>query len=87
MNDKFLYNELDSVSKMGFLKREIPDFLKDNLNPVFELRPYQVEAFTRFFHCLENEFPGKEWPLHFLFNMATGRGLAPSSSLPRTKKE
>ena len=74
MADKFLYEELDAVSKMGFLKKEIPDFLKDNLNPKFELRPYQAEAFSRFFHCLDNEFPGKDWPLHFLFNMATGSG-------------
>ena len=74
MTDKFLYEELDAVSKMGFLKKEVPDFLKDNLNPKFELRPYQIEAFTRFFHCLDREFPGKDWPLHFLFNMATGSG-------------
>ena len=74
MAEKFLYEELDAVSKMGFLKKEIPDFLRDNLNPKFELRPYQEEAFARFFHCLDNDFPGKDWPLHFLFNMATGSG-------------
>jgi len=74
MAEKFLYEELDAVSKMGFLKKEIPDYLKDNLNPKFELRPYQEEAFARFFHCLDKDFPGKEWPLHFLFNMATGSG-------------
>jgi len=74
MTDKILYEELDAVSKMGFLKKEVPDFLKDNLNPKFELRPYQIEAFARFFHCLDREFPGKDWPLHFLFNMATGSG-------------
>ena len=74
MADNFLYKTLDSVSQMGFLKRGIPDFLKDNLNPKFELRLYQEEAFTRFFHCLDKDFPGKDWPLHFLFNMATGSG-------------
>jgi len=74
MADKFLYEELDAVSKMGFLKKEIPDSFKDNLNPRFELRPYQKEAFARFFHCFDNDFPGKDWPLHFLFNMATGSG-------------
>ena len=72
--DKFLYEELDAVSNMGFLKKEIPNYLKDNLHPKYELRPYQEEAFARFFHCMDNEFPGKEWPLHFLFNMATGSG-------------
>ena len=74
MAEKFLSETLDSVSEMGFLNKEIPDYLKDNLNPAFELRPYQEEAFARFFHCLDNHFPGKEKPLHFLFNMATGSG-------------
>jgi len=74
VTDRFLYETLDSASELGFLKKEIPDFIKDNLNPKFELRPYQEEAFARFFHCLNNEFPGKDWPLHFLFNMATGSG-------------
>ncbi|WP_424946435.1 DEAD/DEAH box helicase family protein [Candidatus Spongiihabitans sp.] len=74
MADEFLYERLDSVSDMGFLKKEIPSYLKDNLNPKFELRPYQVESFARFFRCLDADFPSKEWPLHFLFNMATGSG-------------
>ena len=74
MAEKFLSETLDSVSEMEFLNKEIPDYLKDNLNPAFELRPYQEEAFARFFHCLDNHFPGKEKPLHFLFNMATGSG-------------
>ena len=74
MAEKFLSETLDSVSQMGFLNKEIPDYLKDNLNPAFELRPYQEEAFARFFHCFDNPFPGKENPLHLLFNMATGSG-------------
>ncbi|MBC8198821.1 MAG: DEAD/DEAH box helicase family protein [Desulfobacteraceae bacterium] len=74
MADKFLYEGLDSLSEFGGLKKQIPDYLKENLNPKFELRSYQEEAFARFFHCLDNDFPGKEWPLHFLFNMATGSG-------------
>ena len=74
MAEKFLYKTLDTVSEMGFLKKEIPAYLTDNLNSKFELRPYQEEAFVRFFHCLDNDFPGKDWPLHFLFNMATGSG-------------
>ena len=74
MTEKFLYETLDSASELGFLKKDIPDYLKDNLNPSFELRPYQVEAFSRFFHCMNNDFPGKDYPLHLLFNMATGSG-------------
>ncbi len=74
MAEKFLYDDLDSFSRLGGLQKEIPDGLKDNLNPAFELRPYQEEAFARFFHCLNNDFPGVEKPLHLLFNMATGSG-------------
>ena len=74
MPEPFLYEQLNSVSEMGFLKKDIPDCIKNNLKPTFELRPYQIEAFSRFLHCLDNDFPGKELPLHFLFNMATGSG-------------
>ncbi len=74
MPDQFLYQSLDAFSQFGGLKKEIPDSIKLNLNPKFELRPYQVEAFARFFHCHNNDFPNKTLPLHFLFNMATGSG-------------
>lgn len=74
MPEQFLYQTLDAVSIMGFLKKEIPDSVTLNLNPMFELRKYQIEAFARFFHCYKNEFPNKTYPLHLLFNMATGSG-------------
>ena len=72
----FLYEKLNNFSELGGLKqlKEMPDFMVDNLNPDFELREYQKEAFARFFHCYNNDFEGKEKPLHFLFNMATGSG-------------
>ena len=74
MPEQFLYERLDAASSMGFLKKEIPDSVAQNLNSKYELRPYQIEAFARFFHCYKNEFPDKTYPLHFLFNMATGSG-------------
>ncbi|MDE2888526.1 MAG: DEAD/DEAH box helicase family protein [Gemmatimonadota bacterium] len=74
MARKYLFEILDSVSEMGLLKIDIPTYVIENLNNGFEPRPYQREAFARFFHCLDNDFPGKERPLHFLFNMATGSG-------------
>ncbi|MCK5466359.1 DEAD/DEAH box helicase family protein, partial [Candidatus Parcubacteria bacterium] len=74
MPQQFLYEQLDSVSKMGFLKKEIPEFVAENLNSNFELREYQKEAFGRFFHCYNGKYENKEYPLHFLFNMATGSG-------------
>ncbi len=74
MLEPFLYQELDAFSRFGGLQKEIPASVKLNLHPNYELRPYQVEAFARFFHCYQKDFPGKTWPLHFLFNMATGSG-------------
>src|SRR4030042_1176021 len=74
MPEQFLYEQLDAVSSMGFLDKEIPDCVAQNLNPKYELRGYQVEAFVRLFHCYTKPFPHKSYPLHLLFNMATGSG-------------
>src|SRR6266536_3319216 len=74
MPEQFLYETLNAVSSMGFLKQEVPDSIFKNLNPDYELRGYQIEAFARFLYCYKNDFPNKTYPLHFLFNMATGSG-------------
>ncbi len=74
MSEQFLYQQLDAASNLGLLSKEIPYSITQNLNPAFELRDYQKEAFARFIHCLNGVFPGKENPLHLLFNMATGSG-------------
>lgn len=76
-NRKWLYDELDSAKKFGVLDPFLdpPNFVKENLNPNFELRPYQKEAFARFFYYY-NQYPEpeKEYPIHLLYNMATGSG-------------
>ena len=75
MLEKFLYDLiLEEFGKRTIQNTEIPKSLTDNLNPTFELREYQKEAFARFLLCFENDFPSEEKPLHFLFNMATGSG-------------
>ena len=74
MPEQFLCQELDVLSKHGVLSGEMPDSITQNLNPAYELRPYQVEAFARFIYCLNKDFSGKRTPLHLLFNMATGSG-------------
>ena len=74
MAERFLYEELNTLSEYNQLEKDIPAVVTDNLNPAFELRPYQKEAFARFFHCFTKGFPGIEKPLHLLFNMATGSG-------------
>lgn len=74
MSEQLLYEQLDTLSEFGMLKKETPDSITQNLKPVYPLRHYQVEAFARFIHCLNKDFPGKRNPLHLLFNMATGSG-------------
>jgi type III restriction enzyme len=75
MPEKYLYESLDALSQFGVLANEaIPNSVRLNLDPKYELRPYQIEAFARFFYCYRKDFPGKSYPLHFLFNMATGSG-------------
>lgn len=71
---QFLYEQLDGAKKVGMQWPVAPEYVAANLNPAFELREYQTEAFGRFFHCYGRPFDGKEYPLHFLFNMATGSG-------------
>lgn len=72
---ELLYEELDTASKLYFLDeyKNIPLFVKDNLNPRFKLRTYQTEAFARFSYYIE-KYPQKELPIHLLYNMATGSG-------------
>ena len=55
---KWLYDELDTAKKFGVLAQflDTPNFVKENLNPKFELRPYQKEAFARFFYYY-NQYP------------------------------
>jgi len=70
----FLYQDYDSISKRGFLDqyKNLPNYLKDNLNPNLLIRDYQTEAFARFFFYQTD--PEKKAPIHLLFNMATGSG-------------
>lgn len=74
MENRFLYEELNGARRMGLQLPEVPDYVQDNLGSSFGVRDYQKEALGRFIHCYTNDFVGKEFPLHFLYNMATGSG-------------
>jgi type III restriction enzyme len=53
----------------------VPDYIKDNLNPSFEMRPYQKEAFGRFeFYLDKYQNRPKNEPMNVLYHMATGSG-------------
>ena len=70
--NKWLYEEMDTISSHGYLDESVPSFMVENLNPEFELRDYQKDAFVRFFyHYGRNSERG---PMHLLYNMATGSG-------------
>lgn len=68
----FLYEKLDSFREAGFSK-ELPAYISNNLNPNFELRPYQKAAFENFISYFENDRLCQK-PTQTLFHMATGSG-------------
>ena len=74
MLEQFLHEQLKIAFNYGVPKPEMPSSITQNLNPAFELRDYQKEAFASFIHYFNNDLPGKEKPIHLLFNMATGSG-------------
>jgi len=68
-----LRQECDTLHNLDVIKKEIPEYVTDNLNPAFQLRPYQIEAISRFIYYLE-EYPRRIKPSQLLFHMATGSG-------------
>ena len=72
---KFLYQQLrEEVGKNTIKKKQIPLSIQQNLNPNFEMRPYQVDAFQHFLTYMEEEHELRQSPAHVLFQMATGSG-------------
>ena len=69
LSDKLkLFIEEDIISD-----KEVPSFIRDNINNNFVLRKYQIEALN----CLRyyiDKYKRKVKPVHLLFNMATGSG-------------
>ncbi len=53
----------------------VPEYINNNLNPSFEMRPYQKEAFGRFEFFLDSyQNKPKNSPLNVMYHMATGSG-------------
>ncbi|CFW92752.1 Putative Type III restriction-modification system DNA endonuclease res [endosymbiont DhMRE of Dentiscutata heterogama] len=61
------------VGEENWENTPIPRVITGNLNPKFQLRPYQEEAFRYFINYWEKEFRGKD-KHQLLFLMATGSG-------------
>ena len=75
MPQQFLYEQFNVLSQFGAISHELPDCIRKNIKQRFELRPYQIEAFSRMVYFLSNDFDGKQpRPYNLLFNMATGSG-------------
>ena len=73
MMPQTLEQKITTLFEYGNSRPDIPLYLKDNLNPNFELRPYQIEAFSRFLFYLNND-KLRQKPAQILFHMATGSG-------------
>ncbi len=67
----FLYEKIDFLRDSGYAI-DVPEFVCNNLNPAFELRPYQKTAFENFIMYYESQNRPK--PFQVLFHMATGSG-------------
>jgi len=72
MLEPFLYEQLDTLSQWGSIKKEVPDSVAQNLNPKYELRPYQIEAFARFFIATKMTSRAKPIPCTFFSTWRQG---------------
>lgn len=72
MSDVFLFQSIEAARDFGGNYKELPEFVKENLNSKFELRPYQIEAFRHFITFYESD--KRPSPTQVLFHMATGSG-------------
>ncbi|MBQ8997173.1 MAG: DEAD/DEAH box helicase family protein [Clostridium sp.] len=72
-NKLFLYQQIENFKKFSELT-SIPDYILDNLSPMFKMRDYQKDAFEYFLTYIENDKLSKNKQTHLLFHMATGAG-------------
>ena len=69
----FLFEKLETLREAGSFSDIVPDCISGNINPLFELRPYQNKAFSNFTNYFENDRL-RQNPTQVLFHMATGSG-------------
>ncbi|MCY4160693.1 MAG: DEAD/DEAH box helicase family protein [Flavobacteriaceae bacterium] len=73
MNRQSLEDSVSGIFNAGYYPHEVKDIIRNNLNPKFQLRPYQEEAFKRFDWSQGNN-PNEKYHRRLLFQMATGSG-------------
>lgn len=70
-----IQQEWDFAIQYGIAQKEVKDYIKSNLNPIFLDRRYQIEAVSKFdFYLNLSKNKPNGSPIHLLFNMATGSG-------------
>lgn len=68
-----LNDKITSAISLGLLKLEVPEYVMSNIRESYVLRPYQIEAFSRFIFYINND-KLRTKPTQLLFHMATGSG-------------
>lgn len=69
----YLFETIESILKSGFVKKDVPDYVLDNLSKNIKLRDYQKESFIYTELYLESDLC-KNKQTHLLYHMATGSG-------------
>lgn len=70
-----IQQEWETLLQYGIAKKEVKEYIKSNLNPIFLDREYQIEAVSKFdFYLNVSKSKPSGVPIHLLFNMATGSG-------------
>lgn len=69
----YLFEQLETIFNSGLIKKEVPDYVVNNLSPLIKLRDYQEKAFQYTLIYLESDL-SKNKQIHLLYHMATGSG-------------
>jgi type III restriction enzyme len=70
---QYLFEKINTLREAGAGYAELSQVIADNINPNFELRPYQEHAFCNFISYFENDNL-RQNPTQVLYHMATGSG-------------
>jgi len=68
-----LIEDVESAKRLGIFNIDIDNSIINNINPKLELRKYQKEALENYLFYMNTE-KIKKYPVHLMFNMATGSG-------------
>lgn len=73
MSGPSLAQKFDTLAEAEVFGSDIPETVSVNIAQSIALRPYQVQALSRFFYYIDG-YKQRAVPAHLLFHMATGSG-------------